>query len=127
MISPTGAHGRRRYPASLRYGEVADANGSSSLSTHSSIYIRQDGQERHYHPRRSLCESQQAELLVDYRLIQPLYKNLPEWAEMSAYQASFFTADGDGDAHARRLVDITGERLQKMDKLVNPYALIDQS
>lgn len=59
---------------------------------------------------------------------------------MSAYQASFFTAvssynldgllhssspltcflcssqDGDGDAHARRLVDIHGERLEKMDK-----------
>lgn len=42
--------------------------------------------------------------------------NLPEWAEMSAYQASFFTPDGDGQAHARRLVDIHGERLEKMDK-----------
>ncbi|KAJ7279966.1 hypothetical protein C8J57DRAFT_1220497 [Mycena rebaudengoi] len=41
--------------------------------------------------------------------------NLPEWAEMSAYQASLFTVDGDGRAHADRLVDIHAQRLAKMD------------
>lgn len=43
-------------------------------------------------------------------------QNLPEWAEMSKYQAGLFTADGDGDAHAKRLVDVQKIRLQKMDE-----------
>lgn len=34
---------------------------------------------------------------------------------MSKYQASLFTADGDGDAHAAKLVDIHQTRLEKMD------------
>jgi hypothetical protein len=43
-------------------------------------------------------------------------QNLPGWIEMSKYQAALFTPDGDGDAHARRLVDINDMRLQKMSK-----------
>lgn len=42
--------------------------------------------------------------------------NLPEWAEMSAYQGALFTSHGSGELHAKRLVDIHGERLEKMDK-----------
>jgi 2,3-dihydroxybenzoate decarboxylase len=42
--------------------------------------------------------------------------NIPSLAEQSAYQARLFVADGNGQAHADRLVDIHGERLAKMDK-----------
>nr|CRX79028.1 hypothetical protein [Leucosporidium scottii] len=42
--------------------------------------------------------------------------NLPEWAEMSKYQAALFTVDGDGDKHAQKLVDIHDIRLKKMDE-----------
>lgn len=42
--------------------------------------------------------------------------NIPSLAEQSAYQARLFVADGNGQAHADRLVDIHGERLAKMDQ-----------
>lgn len=42
--------------------------------------------------------------------------NIPSLAEQSAYQARLFVADGNGQAHADRLVDIHGERLAKMDE-----------
>ncbi|KAM0749620.1 amidohydrolase 2 [Meredithblackwellia eburnea MCA 4105] len=50
--------------------------------------------------------------------------NLPEWAAMSAYQASLFTPDGDGNAHAARLVDINKTRLEKMDKFGIDYMIL---
>jgi 2,3-dihydroxybenzoate decarboxylase len=50
-----------------------------------------------------------------HKLICTQAFNLREWADMSAYQASLFVADGNGQAHANRLVDIHGERLKKMD------------
>ncbi len=50
--------------------------------------------------------------------------NIPSLAEQSAYQARLFVADGNGQAHADRLVDIHGERLAKMDntELRTPFS-----
>ncbi|PWY98633.1 amidohydrolase 2 [Testicularia cyperi] len=42
--------------------------------------------------------------------------NIPSLAEQSAYQARLFVADGNGQGHADRLVDIHSERLAKMDE-----------
>ena len=42
--------------------------------------------------------------------------NLPEWKEMSLYQANLFTIPGTAEKHVERLADIDGKRLDLMNK-----------
>lgn len=72
-------------------------------------------QERSHLKKHSTCRSgQRCQRCAQQP--QPARRSRLTSRWLHQYQAGLFTADGDGDAHAKRLVDVQNTRLKKMDE-----------